>query len=147
MALKTDYKDAVYDGQRRYQMVQNGDGTHTILDVTSYTQEGDKFGAVDVNATNLQVNRISAAPTVVTFLAANWSAAAPYTQTVKAAGITADDTPTPLFIDDGADEASSKAKKKAYGFISYFDSGNGTVTATCKYKKPATDFTVGLKGV
>ena len=147
MALREDYKDALFDGSRRYQIVQNDDGTYTILDITSYTQEGDRFGAADINATNGQVNRLSAAPLAVTFLSSGWSGTAPYTQTVAAEGITGEDTPTPVFIDDGTDKASSKAKKKAYGLISYFDSGDGTVTATCRYEKPATDFMVGLKGV
>lgn len=147
MALNVEYKDALFDGQRRYQIAQNDDGTYTILDVTTYTQEGDRFGAADINATNGQVNRLSAEPLVVTFLSSGWSSSAPYTQTVAAEGLTADDTPTPMFVDDGTTKSASKAKQKAYGYISYFESGDGTVTATCKYEKPTTDFMVGLKGV
>ena len=56
-------------------------------------------------------------------------------------------TPIPLFEDDGEDETSSKNKKKSYGYVTYFESGNGTVTATCKYKKPEADFSVAFKGV
>ena len=88
-----------------------------------------------------------AAPVNVIFAANGWSSSAPYTQTVIATGITENDTPIPLFVDDGSSEADSKAKQKAYGFVSYFDSGNGIVTATCKYKKPETTFKVGFKGV
>lgn len=82
-----------------------------------------------------------------TFLADEWSASAPYTQTVSVTGITENNAPIPLFVDDGNSEPESKAKQKAYGCVSYFDSGDGTVTATCKYRKPETTFTVGLKGV
>ena len=83
----------------------------------------------------------------VAFSKDGWSASAPYTQTVSVNDITENDSPIPMFVDDGNSEAESKAKQKAYGFVTYFDSGNGTVTATCKYKKPETTFTVGLKGV
>ena len=147
MALKTDYKDDIFEGNRKYQISEDTDGNVEILDVTTYTQEGDRFGAADINATNGQVNRLSAEPLVVTFLSSGWSSSAPYTQTVTAEGLTADDTPTPMFVDDGTTKSASKAKQKAYGYISYFESGDGTVTATCKYEKPTTDFMVGLKGV
>lgn len=59
MALKTDYKDAMFDGSRKYRITENDDGTVTIEDVTSYTQTGDKFGANDVNGTNEEVNRVA----------------------------------------------------------------------------------------
>ena len=83
----------------------------------------------------------------VTFPASGWSAAVPYSQTVSAAGMTEEDRPIPMFVDDGANEGDSSARQKAYGCISYYDSGNGTVTAVCKYKKPESDCTVALKGV
>lgn len=84
----------------------------------------------------------------VTFSAAGWiGETAPYTQSVAAEGLTEEDTPTPSFVDDGTDEDDSKARQEAYGCITYFDSGDGTVTATCKYKKPESDCTVRLKGV
>lgn len=83
----------------------------------------------------------------VTFVDSGWSSSAPYTQTVAVDGITANDAPIPFFVDDGTSEAESKAKMKSYGFVTCFDSGNKTVTATCKYKKPEATFTVGLKGV
>lgn len=59
MALKTDYKDAMFDGSRKYRITENDDGTVTIEDVTIYTQTGDKFGANDVNGTNEEVNRVA----------------------------------------------------------------------------------------
>lgn len=83
----------------------------------------------------------------LTFSASGWSNEAPYTQTIDWPELSDTDSPIPIFIDDGTDEASSKAKKKAFACITYFDSGNGSVTATCKYERPETDFTVGFKGV
>lgn len=86
--------------------------------------------------------------TMVTFAAASWEGeTAPFTQTVTVSNITSADSPIPLFIDDGTTESESKDKKKAYGCISYFESGEGEVTAVCKYTKPVSDFSVGLQGV
>ena len=36
--LKTDYKDAMYDGARKYKITSNADGTSGITDETVYTQ-------------------------------------------------------------------------------------------------------------
>ena len=55
MSLKTDYKDAMFPNRRKYQMIQNDDGTVSFEDVTEYTQEGDSFGAKDINETNTEV--------------------------------------------------------------------------------------------
>lgn len=57
MSLKTDYKDALYDGQRRYRLIQNEDGTYSLPDETTYTQAGDKFGANELNAICEEVNQ------------------------------------------------------------------------------------------
>ena len=50
MSLRTDYKDDIYEGSRRWRITQNEDGTYNISDATSYTQKGDKFGQNDINA-------------------------------------------------------------------------------------------------
>lgn len=61
--LKTDYKDDVLDTtqntKRKYQMIDNGDGTVSFEDVTEYIQQGDSFGADDINDTNEEVNIIN----------------------------------------------------------------------------------------
>lgn len=57
MSLKTDYKDAVFQEKRKYRMLQNEDGTVSFEDATSYTQEGDSFGAKDINDTNTEINK------------------------------------------------------------------------------------------
>lgn len=147
--LKEDYRDAMYDGQRRYRMVQNEDGTHSLIDATSYTQEGDKFGANDVNATNQAVNRINHV-TEITLTAAGWmGSTAPYIQTVPVLGATADLEPILVSaLEDGADAAVQKAYSKAFGIISSGTAVLGDGEATFKvYKKPASDCRVGLKGV
>ena len=61
--LKTNYKDDVLNTEvnerRKYQMIQNDDGTVSFVDVTDYSQVGDSFGALDINATNEKCNEIN----------------------------------------------------------------------------------------
>ena len=58
MSLKTDYKDYTYSGSQKFKITDNGDGTSSITDSTTYSQVGDTFGASDLNATNTVVNSI-----------------------------------------------------------------------------------------
>ena len=61
MALKTNYKDYQFqEGEklRKYRQISNDDGTISFEDVTSYQQEGDRFSASDINATNTKVNEL-----------------------------------------------------------------------------------------
>ena len=147
MALKTDYKDALY-GRKCIRLEENDDGTLTPSDETEYTQTGDKFGAKDINETNAAINRLYDTPIPVTLTAAGWIGDdVPYVQTAVAEGILATDNPGLVsMLADGAAGDVQKAYAKAFGIIS---SGTGTTgggTATFKvYKKPATDITVGLK--
>ena len=61
--LKTNYKDDVLDTskneKRKFRMIQNDDGTVSFDDATEYTQQGDAFGAADINATNAKINEQS----------------------------------------------------------------------------------------
>lgn len=61
--LKTDYKDDVLDTsvneKRKYNLIQNEDGTVSLEDATVYSQAGDTFGAADVNETNKTVNALN----------------------------------------------------------------------------------------
>lgn len=147
--LKTDYKDAMYDGARKYRIIANADGTSGITDATTYTQEGDPFGANDINATNEAINRQDHV-TLLALAADAWTGdEAPYEQTVAVEGVTAEDNPMLVSaLEDGADLATQKAYSKAFGILA---AGTGTTedgSVTFKvYKKPATDITVGLKGV
>lgn len=147
--LKTDYKDAMYDGARRYRITANADGTSVIADETAYTQAGDRFGANDINATNAEVNRLR--HTIpLTLKAADWSgSAAPYVQTVAVPEATkASEAMLVSELEDGASVATHTAYEKAFGIISSGTAmfGEGTVTFKV-YKKPATDIVVGLRGV
>lgn len=61
--LKTNYVDDVLDTTknqlRKYQQIQNDDGTVSFVDVTKYTQVGTSFGARDINDTNAAINDVN----------------------------------------------------------------------------------------
>lgn len=61
--LKTNYVDDVLDTTknqlRKYQQIQNDDGTVSFVDVTEYTQVGTLFGAKDMNDTNAAINDVN----------------------------------------------------------------------------------------
>lgn len=59
--LKTNYKDDVLVSgqQRKYNMIQNSDGTVSFVDVSSYAQYGDVLTADDFNQTNAAVNALN----------------------------------------------------------------------------------------
>ena len=58
MALRTNYKDDVFTGKRKYTEIDNGDGTISFNDETEYTQTGDTYGAAQINETNDVVNNL-----------------------------------------------------------------------------------------
>ena len=66
MALKTNYKDDVFTGNRKYKQTSNSDGSISLEDTTEYTQEGDIFAAKDINDTNTAVNANAASITNLT---------------------------------------------------------------------------------
>ena len=149
MALKTDYKDAMFDGNRKYRITENDDGTVTIEDVTSYTQTGDKFGANDINNVNAAVNCLNHV-TPITLTSTGWTGnTAPYVQTVLVPGVSSEqDAILVKTLEDGASTTVQKAYEKAFGIIAggTGEIGNGNVTFKV-YKKPETDIIVGLRGV
>ena len=79
--LKTNYKDDILDTsantQRKYRIVNNADGTISLEDVTVYTQNGDSFGAADINKTNQAVLDLNSSLTL------DFSNASPDVQDVK----------------------------------------------------------------
>ena len=57
--LPTDYTDRTWNGQQRFNEIDNGDGTVSFLDVTVYTnKEKSFFGAKDANRMNEALNAL-----------------------------------------------------------------------------------------
>lgn len=95
MSLKTDYKDAVLASGvgtlRKYQQIDNGDGTISLHDVSTYSQVGDKGQASVFNMIGAEVNAKSTKSTLTaaTLPASGWTgSAAPYSQTISVASVT-----------------------------------------------------------
>ena len=58
--LPTDYKDAVWNGNRKYRQINNSDGTVSFEDVTEYSQkENSFFGAAEANQMNAAMNELA----------------------------------------------------------------------------------------
>lgn len=143
--LREDYKDALFEGDRKYNLKNNSDGTVSLTDATQYTQEGDAFAARDVNATNQAVNKLAAIRDV-TLPASGWSTSAPYTQTIQVEGVVETDRPFigPNIGNITADQ--EKAITKNWGKVSRAVSGNGQITFYCFAKKPDVDLPLVVKG-
>ena len=59
MSLPTNYQSAVFSGNRKYQMIQNGDGTVSFVDVTQYSQQGSQIGGGDFNDITTAINNLT----------------------------------------------------------------------------------------
>lgn len=62
MALSTDFQDDVLNTsantKRKYQMTENGDGTVSFDDVTSYSQTGSDYGAKEIIEEREAINQM-----------------------------------------------------------------------------------------
>ena len=58
--LRTDFLDDILSEEmnqkRRYRVIQNDDGTISLEDATTYTQEGDNYGAQQINEERSAIN-------------------------------------------------------------------------------------------
>lgn len=146
MSLKTDYKDAMYE-KRKFRMENNSDGTVSLIDATSYTQEGTPFGANDVNAITKSVNALYQ-EIIVTIPANAWGTSAPYAQKVSVPTVKATDS---VSMGKAHTKSSPVTDIETYdemaGLITAAEVTDGYVTFYCAAEKPTADFKVKLKGV
>ena len=146
MSLKTDYKDAMYE-RRKFRMENNSDGTVSLIDATSYTQEGTPFGANDVNAITKSVNALYQ-EIIVSIPANAWGTSAPYAQKVSVPTVKATDS---VSMGKAHTKSSPVTDIETYdemaGLITAAEVTDGYVTFYCAAEKPTVDFKVKLKGV
>lgn len=153
MSLKTDYRDDMYEGSRRWRLTQNEDGTYNISDVTAYTQKGDSFGQNDINATNRAVNALRNDKLIT--IPAFAQSAAPYTADIKVQHLKTTDA-IELYVglikSDSELTAAQKAEKikMRRKYLNMIDDAecntDGILTVTSYSKKPTTEFAVWLRG-
>ena len=154
--LKTNYKNDLYTGKRIYKLtnIDTAAGTVNLDDVTKYQEVGDIYSAADINTTNIAVNEINVAVEklnsgqILHIPASGWSNAAPYSQTILVPGSKVDDSPiVGLYISDPTAAVTVKNQTKSFGFLDKIVFGKGTATLYCSNRKPATDFSLMVKGV
>jgi len=145
--LKVNYKDAVFSGSRKYQETTNGDGTVSFTDATTYTQQGDQFGADDINTTNAAINSVIGTKTA-TFVTSEWKgSSAPFQNSISVSGIVSTDTPiVALNLANNTTSANAILAHQAWSYINSIVTGNGTITAYAN-KKPTVDLPIIIKGV
>ncbi len=147
MPLKTNYRDAVFSGERKYQELFNNDGTKSFTDRTDYTVQGDRFGANDINATNAAINALKEM-SMHEAKASDWSAGAPYKQRIDIARIKEGDSPiiSLVFPNWITDPNYIKPARKAYSCLTKVLTYNGYIELICLAKKPSANFIFSVKG-
>ena len=116
--LPTNYKDAVWNGNRKYRQITNSDGTVSFEDVTVYSQKDDSFfGAADANQMNAAMNE----------LAANMESVEDNATKATNAAATATEKATAA-----ANSASAAASSKSAAATSATNAANSATTATEK---------------
>lgn len=147
MALKTDYRADVFEGNRKYQINTDAQGKSEILDVTEYAQEGDIFGPEDINAITSEINRMTR-EVEVTLRASGWSASAPYTQTVDVPGLRETDKVQMMSaIKTDTAVATANTWDKMGALVRAGKALDGQAVFVCPKKKPTSDFNIKLVGV
>lgn len=79
-----------------------------------------------------------------TIPASQWSASAPYTQTVNVTGVLDTDEPM-VDVTLSSTTATAIAQLEAYSYIGKIVAGAGTITITCLETKPTVDIPIRMK--
>ena len=147
MALKTNYKDDVFEGNRKYTLIQGGDGKYEIIDSTNYTVQGDTFGAKDLNAITKTLNALQEVKRVFVDVS-KWSNTAPYIQEIDVPGILSTDAPTVALYLSGLETAEVVRRlNKQFAKVDFVETLDGKIRVKCFNKKPEESLWIGLKGV
>lgn len=147
MALKTNYKDDVFEGNRKYTLIQGGDGKYEIIDSTNYTVQGDTFGAKDLNAITKTLNALQEIRRVFVDVS-KWSSTAPYVQEIDVPGILSTDAPTVALYLSGLETAEAVRRlNKQFAKVDFVETLDGKIRVKCFNKKPEESLWIGLKGV
>ena len=147
MALKTNYKDDVFEGNRKYTLIQGEDGKYEIIDSTNYTVQGDTFGAKDLNAITKTLNALQEIRRVFVDVS-KWSNTHPYVQEIDVPGILSTDAPTVALYLSGLETAEAVRRlNKQFAKVDFVETLDGKIRVKCFNKKPEESLWIGLKGV
>ena len=142
-ALKTDYKDDVITGNRKYTLTTEGNYT-IITDATTYSQVGDVINAGVFNEIN---ENIMSSYSTVTLAASSWTASKQYTITdsrIHVDTATGRETQQIMSIARGA---TSEQRQAWYdlGGIYLVSQAEGTMTFACMEDKPTINIPVEIR--
>lgn len=142
-ALKTDYKDDVITGNRKYTLTTEGNYT-IITDATTYSQVGDVINAGVFNEINENIMSDTA---FVTLQASSWTASKQYTITdsrIHVDAATGRETQQTMTI---SRYASANERQAWYdlGGIYLVSQAEGSMTFACMEDKPTINIPVEIR--
>ena len=150
--LRTDYVDAVFSGIRKYAMTTNQDSTVSFTDQTTYTTEGDRFGAADINETNTAINKLARVVTMeINQYAWTQSGSVWYRDWITTDFTTSDTPIVSLYIPWNTPRETAKVMQKNYSYINDITIGYDTVNSRFFIRvivnaRPTSAFQIMLKG-
>jgi len=151
--LRTDYVDAVFSGSRKYAMTTNQDSTVSFTDQTTYTTEGDRFGAADINETNGAINKILGVKTMTINQYAWTQSGDVWYRDYIDNNYTNTDTPIiSLYIPWNTPRETAKIMQKNFSYINdittnYDSTNNRYFFRVIVNARPTDAFQVMIKGV
>ena len=142
-ALKTDYKDDVITGNRKYTLTTEGNYT-IITDATTYSQVGDVINAGVFNEIN---ENIMSDTSFVTLQASGWNNSKQYTITdsrIHVDATTGHETQQTMTI---SRYANSNERQAWYdlGGIYLVSQAEGSMTFACMEDKPTINIPVEIR--
>ena len=145
--LSTAYQDAVFSGSRKYTMTTNSDNTVSFSDATTYTTQGTRFGASDINTTNAAINSMIAEKSVQITTASWTTSGSVFYKDITVSGMLATDTPIiSLYIPSTTAKATAKTMNKMFSYITNIETMAGKIRVYV-HTKPTTAYTILIKGV
>ncbi len=124
-------------GVERFQIARNGEKPmYRDDDTPNYEHTRDSW----------PWQRLAVGPTILEakFSASGWSGSAPYTQTVTVEGVRASDNPIADVKFTTGNNSTAMNEASNSGFVTYIETQNGKVVATCVSAKPTVDLTFRL---
>ncbi len=141
MALKTNYKDDVFTGNRKYKQTSNSDGSISLEDTTEYTQEGDIFAAKDINDTNTAVNANATSITNLTSkVSTNTSNISTNTSSINTLKTSKQDKAIKATITLGTSWSSLTQSVSVSGITANHNAILDVVTSTSNYEAQQTEW-------
>lgn len=84
----------------------------------------------------------------LTLPASAWTGSGPYTLTLTDANVRSTDCPLPLLdVSEAETVQEEKELRKSFSYLSYYDSEDGSITFTAKFKRPVKDLKIIMKGI